>query len=226
MKNKEIFNFIKYNSRQIKKEAESVRRKVEKIIIQRRISPPQIQISLTGNIIKQGTQKINYHASKTFESVLNKMEIGLAQDYKIKLTKKDIQSLSLKKSVILESVTMESAAMQNAVKSMLLKNIGKGLSFHDVVMGLKKLYPGYERNCYTVANTGVQRLYKDGSFSKTKELFQKFKYLGPDDNVTRPFCASHVGKVYGKKEAEQLQSEIMSLYNCRHSLEPVDEKII
>lgn len=226
MKKKEIFNFIKIRSNKIKKEAKKVRRKIERIIIKRNIHSPSIQISLSGNIIKQGTQRMNYQASKTFESVLNKMEYKLVNNYKINFTKKELAKLALKKSPILADITMQSEIMRNSVKKLLLQNIGKGLSFDQVVQGLKKIYPGYERNCYTVANTSLQHTYKDGSFSKTKELFQKFKYLGPDDNVTRAFCADHVGRVFEKKEAEQLQSEIMGFYNCRHSLEPVDEKLL
>lgn len=55
-----------------------------------------------------------------------------------------------------------------------------------------------------------------------------FEYVGPDDNVTRDFCAEHLGQVKTLEEWDQLdngQIDPVSIYcggyNCRHTLEPV-----
>jgi hypothetical protein len=56
----------------------------------------------------------------------------------------------------------------------------------------------------------------------------KFKYYGPDDSKTRPFCEEHVGKVYTKEEIDVIWQEswagkisgepfvVRGGYNCRH----------
>lgn len=56
-----------------------------------------------------------------------------------------------------------------------------------------------------------------------------FKYQGPDDSATRPFCEKHVGKVYTKEEIEEIWNSdtwagkisgnpfvVRGGYNCRH----------
>ena len=60
-----------------------------------------------------------------------------------------------------------------------------------------------------------------------------FKYFGPDDEATRPFCDRHVGKTYTKEEIERIwQGEwagkksgdpfvVRGGYNCRHHFQAV-----
>jgi hypothetical protein len=57
-------------------------------------------------------------------------------------------------------------------------------------------------------------------------------YLGPDDNVTRPFCAKHVGKIVTTKEragltndAKQPADVYLGGFNCRHQWAPLSERL-
>ena len=62
---------------------------------------------------------------------------------------------------------------------------------------------------------------------------EKFKYQGPDDEVTRDFCEKHVGKTYTKEEIEEIWSGswagkidgnpfiVRGGYNCRHRFRAV-----
>lgn len=64
---------------------------------------------------------------------------------------------------------------------------------------------------------------------------EKFKYYGPNDDVTREFCARHVGKVYTKEEIEKEWSGswagkisgdpfvVRGGYNCRHRFRGIFE---
>ena len=52
----------------------------------------------------------------------------------------------------------------------------------------------------------------------------RFRYLGPDDDVVRPFCRERVGKTYPRGEIDQMDNgQIPDVfltgggYNCRHS---------
>lgn len=226
MNRNKIFNFVEKRAKKIKKIAYGIETKISKMMIKRRLDNPRLQLSIANNFIELGKEKINYINEKSFDSVLNSMEKNLANNYAVNFTKKELSALSLKSSIILDDTNLILSKYRIGVKRLLLQNMGKGLSMGQVVQGLKTLYPSFSQHCYTVANTGLQRIYKDGNFTKTSQLFKKFKYLGPDDNVTRAFCADHVGRVFEKKEAEQLQAKIMGLFNCRHSLEPVDGKLI
>jgi len=226
MNRNKTFNFVEERSKKIRKVAYDIDMKISKMMIKRRLDNPRLQLSIVSNFIELGEERINYINEKSFDSVLNSMEKNLANNYSVNFTKKELGALSLKGSTILDDTSLILKKYRIGVKKLLLQNMGKGLSMPQVVKGLKTLYPNFAQHCYTVANTGLQRIYKDGNFTKTSKLFEEFKYLGPDDNVTRPFCAEHVGKVYNKKEAEQLQSEIMGFFNCRHSLEPVDESLL
>jgi hypothetical protein len=226
MNKSQTFAFAGKRAKKIKIIANDTELKISKMMIKRRLDHPRLQLSLANNFIELGEEKINYINQNSFDSVVSSMDKNLANNYAVNFTKKELGTLSLKGSVILDDTKLIHSKYRIGVKRLLLQNMGKGLSILQVVEGLKNLYPSFSQHCYTVANTGLQRIYKDGTFTKTSQLFEKFKYLGPNDTVTRAFCAAHIGKVYDKKEAESLQSEIMGFFNCRHSLEPVDESLI
>lgn len=56
-----------------------------------------------------------------------------------------------------------------------------------------------------------------------------FRYGGPDDDVTRPFCVRHVDRVYTRGDLDREDnghglkptSAFLGGYNCRHRLEPI-----
>jgi hypothetical protein len=68
-------------------------------------------------------------------------------------------------------------------------------------------------------------------FSRQVELLKAddapttlFAYMGPADAVMRPFCAKHIGKVYTRREIDQLDNgQLPNVlltgggYNCRHT---------
>lgn len=62
----------------------------------------------------------------------------------------------------------------------------------------------------------------------TDSGIEYFEYVGPDDNITRPFCAEHLGEVKTLEEWSKLdngQGLPVQIYvggwNCRHTLESV-----
>lgn len=83
------------------------------------------------------------------------------------------------------------------------------------------------QHAFTVANTelmGIDRLSR--KMQGDKLGFNEYKYLGPDDDLTRPFCAEHIGVVRDKSYWENVQNETgpnpvfeyCGGYNCRHRL--------
>jgi len=61
---------------------------------------------------------------------------------------------------------------------------------------------------------------------------EHFMYVGPLDNVTRPFCQQRVGKVF-TKESIPAENDMgfdawttCGGYNCRHAWLPVSDKVL
>lgn len=86
----------------------------------------------------------------------------------------------------------------------------------------------------TEVDTSLSGFSRSVTFNKAQGLgFEKFLYLGPDDQITREFCAERVGKVFTLKQIEGwdngqgLPADIyLGGYNCRHELVPVDDEDI
>lgn len=81
----------------------------------------------------------------------------------------------------------------------------------------------------TEINTAVQMFNRAVTIKKAKDAgFEKFIYLGPLDDITRPFCAERVDNIYTLDEIEEWDNgtDLDPLtscggYNCRHQLRPV-----
>lgn len=186
---------------------------------------PQKLISLAEQRTDQSMNTTRKIVQDGFDEVILEMQDALAENYDIKLTKANISAMSEMESSMLENVTITSEALKTSVKGVLLQNIGKGISFNQMVNGLKEMYPAYSQHIYTVVNTGLQDIYKQANWAKMEEAgFEYFIYAGPKDEKNRPYCAEHVGKVYTMEEAQAIQAEINTFYNCRHSLDPITKE--
>jgi hypothetical protein len=86
-----------------------------------------------------------------------------------------------------------------------------------------------ERHSETIENTSLSGFYRALTVSKSEELgLDLFVYLGPEDEVTREFCAERVGKVYSREEIDRWDNgqgldvwTYLGGYNCRHQLSPI-----
>ena len=80
---------------------------------------------------------------------------------------------------------------------------------------------------FTIANTELMSLDRAARFQQADQLnFNYMKYVGPDDELTRPFCEDHLNKILPLKEWELMTNEVgpnpvseyCGGYNCRHRL--------
>jgi len=220
----QVFDDVEIKAAALRKEAASLRHNIESILISNPDQPPMIKLGLANKKIGNAEKKISNQYQGDYNSVVNQLQYNLAAEYSIKLTASELTVLSQLASPALDQIKYESTMMKADVKSLLLQNLGKGLGFSDIVKGLKNLYPSYEQHIYTLANTSLLNTYKDAHFTKLYDNFSYFKYVGPMDSVTRPYCAAHVGKIFPVDEAKAIQAYMMTLYNCRHTLEPVTDQ--
>jgi hypothetical protein len=104
-----------------------------------------------------------------------------------------------------------------------------GQSRETLIEDLSDLIDETESDTRTLYDTAVSTysrqvhlLHTDGSPD------ERFIYLGPDDDVTRPFCREHLNKIYPRAEIEamdnhQLPNPLLTGggFNCRHQFLPV-----
>ena len=82
----------------------------------------------------------------------------------------------------------------------------------------------------TELDTSLMAFFREGLVATSEEAgFDLFRYDGPDDRLTRPFCNEHVGRVYTQADLDAEDngqglaptSRYLGGYRCRHSLSPV-----
>jgi SPP1 gp7 family putative phage head morphogenesis protein len=220
----QVYDDVEIKSAALRKEAAQLRNSIETILMSNPDQPPMIKFGLASKKIDNFAKQMSNQYQGDYSNVVNQLQYNLAAEYGIKLTTSELVALSELVSPALDQIKYESALMKADVKALLLRNLGQGLSFAEIVKGLKDMYPSYERHIYTLTNTSLLNTYKDAHFTKLEENFSYFEYVGPMDSVTRPYCAAHVGKVYTAEEAAGIQATIMGFYNCRHTLEPRTDK--
>lgn len=89
------------------------------------------------------------------------------------------------------------------------------------------------------SSTQAEQLFRDSTIQFARSVqssraeeqdYEYFKYFGPVDSITRPFCAPLVGGIFSRDEIEQMDNgqtgtgSVMVAgggYNCRHHWQPV-----
>lgn len=87
-------------------------------------------------------------------------------------------------------------------------------------------------NIKSELNTATAGFSRSMTQKKAADLgFELFLYLGPDDQVTRPFCRTKVNKIFDRQQiaawnnGTDLPADIYcGGYNCRHDLRPISQE--
>ena len=215
----EIFDNIDNLSSDIEALAETTQKQLEKKILAgyqkkgRRVLLSELTLYLDNQ-----SRKLRTLTERAFSTIIKQTKSNISSKYDIELTNTELKTLAENQGYVLDNITANDLKLQADLKSMLLQNIGKEITTVQVVRSLTKLYPAYASQIGTIVNTSLVRMYKDADWTVESEIFEYFQYVGPNDGVTRPYCKSHVGKVYTRAEAEAIQAEIQTFYNCRHKL--------
>jgi SPP1 gp7 family putative phage head morphogenesis protein len=206
--------------------AKGIRRKINTTIQTKyKSTTPMI---LNAEVIAKITPDLNRlvrTAGNNYDMIVKNINTLVTMQTGVSFTQKELSSLSNRGSLVIDDIKIASTRLRKEIKSMLLQNIGGEMSFNQMVESLKNLYPAYESNIYTLVNTAYQKLLKDSTYTKYQSVgFEYYKYIGPNDKVTRDYCERHVGKVFTATEANQIQTTLMTFYNCRHELVPITKE--
>jgi hypothetical protein len=88
-------------------------------------------------------------------------------------------------------------------------------------------------NLKTELNTALMAYQQVVHMEKAEKAgIELFLYVGPDDEVTRPFCVEHVDRIFTRQEIEAMDNgqdlPVMIYrggYNCRHHWRPVSNEL-
>lgn len=105
----------------------------------------------------------------------------------------------------------------------------------DAQQFINEANPRLEANLNTELETSLQGFNRSVVIGEAKELgFELYLYVGPDDNLTRPFCANLLSRdppIYSLREIESLDNDqglaVITYgggYNCRHQWRPVSDE--
>jgi len=201
---------------------------IDKAIAVNKIKKAYTASSLVAKDVDSNLNKIIKDSKKDFKDFLQATERYLVANYSINLTKKDIEAIAKKGSLVLSDLLANTKILKEDLQALLTQNLAKGVSEKQLVTGLKELYPAYARNASTIINTGLGRLFTDINKTKFEEAGQEFYvYAGPDDAITRDNPCKHwVWHWFPASELSQVTAIRNTLYNCRHSIIPITKEDI
>lgn len=221
----DIFDQIDSKSSDIEALAETTMAQVEKkILAGYKTKTRRVLLSEITLYLKNQTRKMKTMAKAAFNDMIKKTKDTISTTYDVELATNQLKALAENTDIVIDNITANDLKLQADIRTMLLQNLGKQITTVQVVKSLKEMYPKYASNIGTIINTSLVRMYKDADWAIESDLFEYFKYVGPNDSVTRPYCQKHVGKVYTKEEAAAIQAEIQTFYNCRHKLVGITEE--
>ncbi len=130
---------------------------------------PFLASSLVATRVNKQLQKIINNDKKSFNDFVLAAGRYLEKNFAIALTKKDLEVIAKKQSAIIDELTANTTILSQDIKGLLTQNLATGIPKKTLILGLKDLYPAYERNASTIINTGLGRLFNDINVAKFQQ---------------------------------------------------------
>jgi hypothetical protein len=216
-------------SEKIKNKSEKLKNNaIDKTILVNETKKPYTASSLVSKDVDSELKKIIKDTNKDFNDFIESMSRYLLNNFSINLTKKDLNAIASKGSLIIEDLVANTTILKKDIQKILTQNLAKGISKSVLITQLKDLYPAYERNASTLINTGLSRTFIDTNVAKFKESdFDWYVYAGPDDKLTRETPCKHwVWHRFPASQLPQVMAVRMRLWNCRHNIIPISKEEI
>ncbi len=173
------------------------------------------------------------------DSALETLQVSTGRS--VALSNANVQTLQKLIEFDTEVVANKVATYLGDLKPIMMRQIIGGEKV-DVGKLLDTEEPVLVRQIQTEVDTALKAFSQTVTHAKAKELgFEYFEYLGPEDEVTRPFC-EHVlngtldgferdAPIYSIDEINSMDNEqglpvldYRGGYNCRHTWQPVSNK--
>lgn len=182
--------------------------------------------ALVAKKIDNNLKKILNDTSKSYDQFIRAQQRFLADNFSVDLTQAELKILVGKKSDLLDELITNTTILQEDIRAIMFANLAKGVPERELVRLLKDLYPAYSRNAGTIINTGLGRTYIDTNIAKFRQLdFNWYFWAGPNDSITREVpCQQWVNHKFPASQLDILSATRLSLWNCRHSIIPIDDE--
>lgn len=199
-----------------------------------KIESARILGSLQNELINAGLNQQIGDLQAIYADELGAINHEFAQLGKVQaFTEIDLETINALVNFDIERVTGQVENYVDDVRSVLMRNVitGETPNFTSLRDDLgNKLVSNLE----TEINTGLMAFNRSVTVSKAQDLgFDSFIYLGPEDNITRPFCEKLLQKkppIYTLDEIQQMDNgqdlPVLTYgggYNCRHQWRPVSK---
>ncbi len=137
------------------------------------------------------------------------------------------QLIKFDSSLVENKITDMSSKISSAVMRQVVT--GEAPKVNELI---EEFTPKTVANIKTELNTASLGFSRAVTMAKAKDLGLKlFLYVGVQDKLTRPFCASKVGKIFTQEEINKWDNKqgipasiYLGGYNCRHHLRPISEE--
>lgn len=225
----QTFDGIVTIAENVEKKSEKLKNKaVDKAIVVNETKKPYTASSLVDADVDKELAKIIKDTNSDYSDFVENISRYLVNNFTIKLTKKDLEAISQKGSVLISNLVANTEILKQDIQNILTQNLAKGISKRELVLELQSLYPAYARNASTIINTGLSRVFIDTNISKFKESdFNWYIWAGPNDKVTREQPCKHwVWHRFPASQLATITATRMRLWNCRHSIIPIDDSEI
>ena len=156
------------------------------------------------------------------QRVLNVRAIGGSTG---ELTQVALLRLAALKSIAIDDLLREGEAITTRVNQAVLRGTFGRQQPAKVIEEVAKILDTSRARVQTLYDTSVSIYGRQvEAISAGDDPDTRFVYLGPVDAKVRPFCLRHVGKVYTRKDIDEMDNGQLSNvfltgggYNCRHT---------
>jgi hypothetical protein len=131
-----------------------------------------------------------------------------------------------------EQVEMKVMESVGSIRPLLLQNIVLGEEI-DIAAIMRRVSDVPMHHVATEIRTSMLAFNRTVTAVQAEQAgIERFVYLGPDDDITRPFCGELIGQIFTIDEIESMDNgqglEVLQYgggYNCRHQWRPVTPDI-
>ena len=154
---------------------------------------------------------------------------GLYKKFDIKMPQYSTRATAngLSQQLLLQQKSFATDALRSVI------NISRGTGEVPTSNIIRLAEDLYKTKITNGTSTMLQGLYRTtNELAGRKAKIKDYRYVGPLDDITRPFCRKHINEVKTMAEWNQLdngQLDPVSVfgggYNCRHELVPETEEV-
>jgi len=199
----------------------------------RAIDAARILGGIRQNLADAGLGEVLIEVEALYANELDKLEQSLGKYGRgvEVMTGADVELVEALATFDFEQLSNEIDLTVDELRSIAMRKV-MGSEDVDLSEDIDGLSDRASRYGETTLRTALAGMNRSMTLSKSEELgLELFVYLGPDDDITRPFCEARVGQVFTRQEIDEwdngqgLDAAIYcGGYNCRHQLSPISEE--